>query len=1138
MSPTLPEISTIEALSKPIKPSLKNVSDPYYGKLGNKLPEKLKNLFKPHIESFNWFLTTGLKLIPQSLSPVEIKSRDKLLTVRITEVYVEKPAIAGFRSTVESKLYPTECRQRSMSYLAKFYAKFSVLINGEEQGVITRHLGSIPMMVSSIGCNLYGMNSKQLVDHGEDENETGGFFIVNGKEKVIRMIEVPRRNFPITLVRPHFKKRGAYFTEYGVFVRSVAKTGLSKQLWLHYLNNGMFCLCVMLGKGTYILPLMLVVKAFANLLDVEIYKEMICTKENDNYFKTCIQNMLRQLLPYNFTSSKSIFAYIGKMFGHRLSVPAWYSDEKKGEVFLNSTVLIHLDSFEEKFRMLSLMTRKVYDFALGKCFSDGLDSVQIAEILVPGHLYQVFMIEKLDVWNINFARGLQKKMDLDAALTLNIPFVRNCMGLASDITKPFVTMMATGNMPSRDRIGIPQDKGLVIVAEKINFIRYISHFRAVHKGAKFKEMRDTKCRRLTADCWGFLCPVHTPDGTPCGLLNHLAHLCEIVTHPPNKKPLLAYLHDHGMIPPGASEVSGNKDYYFVLLDGAFIGWLSAKRAKKVAQSLRYEKALKFSKIPETVEICLIEYSNKPTQYPGFYLFTESARMMRPVLQISSGNIEMVGTFEQMYMDICIVPEEAHEFTTHQELNQHTMLSAVASLTPFSDHNQSPRNMYQCQMAKQTMGTSSHTVQLRGDNKAYRLMTPQTPIVRPYMYDQYGLDDYCLGTNAVVAVISYTGYDMEDAMILNKSSLERGFCWGSIYKTEIIDLAQEALKTPGHLTFGYVSGDIPDSDYKLNSDGLPFVGQYLEQNSQYYSFINHASMKMTIKKYQSSESAYVESVKLLGDDSGTSDLNRVSITLRVPRNPMIGDKFASRHGQKGVCSRLWPTESIPFTESGMFPDIIFNPHGFPSRMTIGMMIESMAGKAAAANGQCYDATPFTFTEDNPAIAYFGEILTKAGFNYYGTEKMYSGVSGLELEAEIFFGVVYYQRLRHMVSDKFQVRTTGAIDSVTHQPLKGRKRGGGMRFGEMERDALLAHGTAMLLHDRLLTNSDLTQTYVCEKCHSILSPLAVYRKDSRKQFWHCKMCNSSEHLVFIDLPFVYQYLVNELAAMNIKTTINLQ
>lgn len=286
---------------------------------------------------------------------------------------------------------------------------------------------------------------------------------------------------------------------------------------------------------------------------------------------------------------------------------------------------------------------------------------------------------------------------------------------------------------------------------------------------------------------------------------------------------------------------------------------------------------------------------------------------------------------------------------------------------------------------------------------------------------------------------------------------------------------------------------------------------------------------------------MDNIKVCSNDTGNGKFKCVCITMRVPRNPTIGDKFASRHGQKGILSRLWPVEDMPFTESGMVPDILFNPHGFPSRMTIGMLIESMAGKSAALHGLCHDATPFIFSEENSALEYFGEMLKAAGYNYYGTERLYSGISGLELEADIFIGVVYYQRLRHMVSDKFQVRTTGARDKVTNQPIGGRNVQGGIRFGEMERDALLAHGTSFLLHDRLFNCSDRSVAHVCVKCGSLLSPLLEKPPPSwsalRNRKYSCALCNRSDTIDTISVPYVFRYFVAELAAMNIKVKLDI-
>jgi DNA-directed RNA polymerase I subunit RPA2 len=282
---------------------------------------------------------------------------------------------------------------------------------------------------------------------------------------------------------------------------------------------------------------------------------------------------------------------------------------------------------------------------------------------------------------------------------------------------------------------------------------------------------------------------------------------------------------------------------------------------------------------------------------------------------------------------------------------------------------------------------------------------------------------------------------------------------------------------------------------LDEDGLPYVGREVKEGDvicawHTVSFDSHGNPSNNdhithFEKYKDAEVAYIEEVRLIGNENGNEPAQTISIKFRIPRSPVIGDKFSSRHGQKGVLSQKWHAVDMPFSESGIQPDVIINPHAFPSRMTIGMFVESLAGKSGALHGLAQDSTPFKFDEDNTAADYFGHQLMKAGYNYHGNEPMYSGITGEEFAVDIYIGVVYYQRLRHMVNDKYQVRTTGPVVPTTGQPIKGRKRGGGIRVGEMERDALIAHGTAFLLQDRLLNCSDYSRTWVCRTCGSFLS-----------------------------------------------------
>ncbi|KAJ8929566.1 hypothetical protein NQ314_017730 [Rhamnusium bicolor] len=472
-------------------------------------------------------------------------------------------------------------------------------------------------------------------------------------------------------------------------------------------------------------------------------------------------------------------------------------------------------------------------------------------------------------------------------------------------------------------------------------------------------------------------------------------------------------------------------------------------------------------------------------------------------------------------------------TTHMELSKTGFLSNLAQLIPMPDCNQSPRNMYQCQMGKQTMGTPCHNWDLQSETKLYRLQTPSSPLFRPVHHDNINLDDFAMGTNAIVAVISYTGYDMEDAMIINKASEERGLGHGSIYKSEFVELDHPS---------SYFVRD-PENPKKLSlyldSDGLPYIGRKMRDGEPHYCFYDSDRSQYVVKTFRGKEECFLHSVKLCGNL--IKNPKKVAcLTYRVPRNPSVGDKFASRAGQKGICSHKWPAEDLPFTETGLVPDIVFNPHGFPSRMTIAMMIEIMAGKSAALHGLVHDATPFKFTEEDTAIDYFGRLLEHGGYNYYGTETMYSGIDGREMTAQIFFGVVHYQRLRHMVSDKWQVRSTGPINILTRQPLQGRKRGGGVRFGEMERDSLISHGASFLLQDRLLHCSDETMALICTSCGSLLGPVTVVTRLAEKPNQSdtkevCRICGHGNNIAEIQIPYIFKFFVTQLASCNINVRV---
>ncbi|KAL3273008.1 hypothetical protein HHI36_014464 [Cryptolaemus montrouzieri] len=817
--------------------------------------------------------------------------------------------------------------------------------------------------------------------------------------------------------------------------------------------------------------------------------------------------------------------------------PPWFTDEEITDFILKHCVLIHLDDPVDKFNILVFMTQKLFTFAQDQCKIEGADAVMMQEVLLGGHLYLQVVKERLQNWLGNLKLRLMRRAKTNTNFHITQHEIITSAKYAGSLETSMEKFLATGNIVSQSGLGLMQDKGLTIVAENINRMRYMSHFKAVHRGAFFQEMRTTEARQLLPDAWGFICPVHTPDGAPCGLLNHLTSQCVISEEPDEEKlkniPLV--LTELGMVPMNSINDNLNlKEFYTVHLDGRIIGYVKDNSSGKIVDKLRLLK-IKGKQVPYSMEIVLVPKKEVSCQYPGIFIFTGAARMMRPLLNLATREIEYVGTFEQVYLHVCVTAEEVYQgVTTHMELAKTSFLSNLAQLIPMPDCNQSPRNMYQCQMGKQTMGTPCHNWPVQSETKLYRLQTPASPLFRPAHYDDIGLDDFAMGTNAIVAVISYTGYDMEDAMIINKAAHDRGFAHGSVIKSEFI-----TLDNPGD----YFCRDPsqPNLEAHLDNDGLPFVGKKMQSGDPLYCYYNADESRYILKKFSAKEECTVESVKQCGD-FGQRTGRLACVTFRLSRNPSVGDKFASRAGQKGICSQKWVTEDLPFTESGLVPDIVFNPHGFPSRMTIAMMIELMAGKSASIHGLVHDATPFKFSEDDTAIDYFGRLLEAGGYNYYGTEAMYSGIDGREMTAQIFFGVVHYQRLRHMVSDKWQVRSTGPIDIVTHQPLKGRKRGGGVRFGEMERDSLISHGASFLLQDRLFHCSDASMALICTSCGTLLGPVTItITCDRNKQFEtkeHCRLCGHGKNIEEIQIPYIFKFFVTQLASCNINVKIGSQ
>ncbi|XP_006601019.1 DNA-directed RNA polymerase I subunit 2-like isoform X2 [Glycine soja] len=996
----------------------------------------------------------------------------------------------------------------------------------------------------------------------------------------------------MSMVRNSFSDRREGYTDKAIVIRCVRADQSSLSVRLYYLRNGSARLGFWLRGREYLLPVGIILKALIDTTDREIYVNLTsCYNEKYEKGKGAVGTqlvgerakiILDELRDLSLFTRLQCLEYIGEHFQPVITELKNDSYPIVAEAVLKDCILVHLDNNFDKFNLLIFMLQKLFSLIDQTSVPDNPDSLQNHEVLLPGHLITLYLKEKLEDWLQKGKRLLldeidkkSKKFDFSDIVQVKKVMDKNS---PKQVSTAVENMLKTGRLVTQTGLDLQQRAGYTVQAERLNFLRFVSHFRAVHRGASFAGLRTTTVRKLLPESWGFLCPVHTPDGEPCGLLNHMTCTSRITSFFDSqgnvkdyfkiKMSILNVLLEVGMTPSLPKIfLPGPPEALTVLLDGCVVGCIASSEAEKVVAHIRELKVSSAAVIPDDMEVGYVPLSMGGA-YPGLYLCTSPSRFVRPVRNISipsngSENIEFIGPFEQVFMEIRCPDggdggRKSSFPATHEEIHPTVMLSVVANLTPWSDHNQSPRNMYQCQMAKQTMAFSSQTIQHRADQKLYHLQTPQTPIVRTSTYTKYNIDEFPTGTNAIVAVLAYTGYDMEDAMILNKSSVERGMFHGQIYQTETIDLTEQGGRLDRSSRMFRKSNLEKSACPSIDSDGLPHVGQMIRPDEPYCSIYNEVTSSIHTLKRKGSEAVYVDYVAV--DVKNKKHLQKVNIRFRHPRNPVIGDKFSSRHGQKGVCSQLWPDVDMPFSgNTGMRPDLIINPHAFPSRMTIAMLLESVAAKGGSLRGEFVDATPFRSSVKKDSgesdsmsgsiVDDLGLLLREKGFNYHGLEVLYSGVYGTELTCEIFIGPVYYQRLRHMVSDKFQVRSTGTIDQVTRQPIKGRKRGGGIRFGEMERDSLLAHGAAYLLHDRLHTCSDYHIADVCSLCGSMLT--TTFTQPQKRPVREigglppgrapkkvtCHACQTSKGMETVAMPYVFRYLAAELAAMNIKMTLKL-
>ncbi|OQX22439.1 MAG: DNA-directed RNA polymerase subunit B [Candidatus Altiarchaeales archaeon A3] len=1073
-------------------------------------------IMKYQIDSYNWLIDEGLQQVidERKILPVNIEGYTlNLKKIKVVPLYKETEG--GLKDRLVS-----EYRIKNITYYARMILTVEETSKKKDKGGSEKEgsrdidivIGHIPIMLKSKICLLNELSDDKLIANGEDPEDPGGYFIVNGTERVLIGVEDIAPNKIIVTFDDSLGKKTAMAKVSSVRHGFRSRTTVEKPENYPSVSVSF--------PGAANVPFGFLSKALGltngeimELFDEDTRAEIVPTlteESSDEAFKKLCKKI---------------------SFGH-----AEEYQELRTEQTIDNFLLPHIGNNKKdrkaKARFLAIMAKKAIRLLQGNRTEDDKDHYQNKRVRLAGDLLQ-------ELFRVSFSMLLKDiKYQLEKQYTRKRDVNVSNAVRSRTMDERIEFALATGNWTG-GRSGISQ------VLDRTTFLSSISHRRRISLLLE-KTRPHFEARDVHATQWGRVSANETPEGKNCGLVKNLT-----------VGAIISKEKDDSEIKEKLEKICSQSEYGTdVYVNGVLIG--SHPEPGKLVENLREER--RNGKISYDVSIVYEERNNE------VQIYSDVGRVLRPLIVaknldkkayamiedvikkkanfedlVKKGVIEYLDAAEEEEAYITITKDELTKEHTHMEITPSILVSIAEGYIPFANYNSAPRVEMASAMAKQAVGVPTISFPSRLDSLMHVMVYPQRPMVRTDVSEIFHFDKMPAGQNFVVALLSYRGYNMEDAIVINQSSIERGLGRSTFYRTYTTEevhyhgAQQDRFEIPKEDVEGHLSADV----YKnLSSDGIilpetEFQGEdVLIGKTAPPRFLEEISMfgRIAERRREASvtanemESGWVEGVVLTETDEGNT---MVKIKTRSPKIPEIGDKLASRYGQKGVIGMVERYENMPFTNEGIVPDLIMNPHAVPSRTTVGHLIEMLGGTAGCLDGRFIDGTTF----ENEKEEGLRTILEKSGFKNNGKQILYDGRTGEKIEAEIFIGVIYYQRLHHMVSNKIHSRAKGPVQMLTRQPTEGRAKHGGLRFGEMERDCLIGHGASAVLKDRLLEESDKVKVPVCSKCGVI----AIHEYEKNK--FYCPVCGDSP-VYEVEIPYAFKLLAAELLGLGIVIRFKLE